>query len=171
MHMPPRVATRDQLEAVHSAAYVANFCDGALNAQSTRRIGFGEVTRTAPLIQRTKAEVAGTVLTADLALRHGLAVNTAGGTHHAFRDAGSGFCILNDIAVAAETLNAEGRCRRVLVVDLDVHQGDGTAAIFSGRPDVFTFSVHAANNFPARKEQSHLDIGLPDGTADEEYLR
>ncbi|PRW61526.1 histone deacetylase [Chlorella sorokiniana] len=169
--MPPSLPGRDLLNLVHSPEYVDAFCSGSLDEQRMRRIGFGEATRSQVLIDRTLAELAGTLLTAELALAHGMACNTAGGTHHAFRDYGSGFCILNDLAVTAELLLRQGRVQRVLILDLDVHQGDGTAHIFSGRKDVFTLSVHAASNFPARKQSSHLDVALPDGTADAEYLR
>ena len=158
------------LELVHDPEYISSFCSGQLDAAAMRRIGFGEVTSTQLLIDRTKAEVAGTLLTAELALQHGLAVNTAGGTHHAFSNYGSGFCILNDLAITAELLLSRGACSRILICDLDVHQGDGTAALFENRTDVFTLSIHAANNFPARKQYSHLDIPLPDGTGDDEYL-
>jgi acetoin utilization deacetylase AcuC-like enzyme len=113
---------------------------------------------------------AGTVLAARLALRHGLACNTAGGSHHAFAGFGSGFCVFNDVAVAARLLLAEGSVGRVLVVDLDVHQGDGTAAIFAADPSVVTFSMHCRTNFPARKQQSDLDVALEPGIGDEEYL-
>ncbi|KXZ46890.1 hypothetical protein GPECTOR_39g384 [Gonium pectorale] len=158
------------LEQVHDPDYLRLFSSCQLDEERVRRIGFGAATRTPVLVRRTKAEVAGTLLTARLALRHGLAVNTAGGTHHAFPAFGSGYCILNDLAVTCEVLLAEGLVRRVLVLDLDVHQGDGTAFIFRDRPDVFTLSVHAQSNFPARKQVSTLDLGLPDGTSDEEYL-
>src|SRR5262249_30873763 len=100
----------------------------------------------------------------------GVAVNLAGGTHHAFRDAGEGYCVFNDSAVAARAMQAEGRVRRVAVIDTDVHQGHGTAAIFRGDPTVFTFSIHGAKNFPLRKEQGDLDVPLPDGTGDAAYL-
>jgi acetoin utilization deacetylase AcuC-like enzyme len=122
------------------------------------------------LIARTKAEVAGTTLCARLALECGLSCSTAGGTHHAHRSFGSGFCIVNDLAVTTEVLLSEGKVKRVLILDLDVHQGDGTASIFEGRPDVFTLSVHAEKNFPARKQASTLDIGLQDGVEDDEYV-
>ena len=121
-------------------------------------------------MQRTWLSVGGTVLTARLALRHGLACHLAGGTHHAFPNHGSGFCIFNDVAVAAKVLLQEERLQRLMVVDLDVHQGDATALIFAQEPRVFTFSVHGASNFPARKQQSDLDLPLPDGTGDEAYL-
>jgi acetoin utilization deacetylase AcuC-like enzyme len=113
----------------------------------------------------------GTLLTAQLALRHGLACNTAGGTHHAHASHGGGFCILNDLAVTAEVLLQQGSVQRVLILDLDVHQGDGTASIFKGRQDVFTLSVHCQSNYPYRKPPSHMDVGLPDGTDDVAYLR
>ena len=161
---------RNLLHLVHDSIYTDQFLHGALSDDKMRRIGFGDVTRTEILIHRTVSEVLGTLLTAELALERGLAVNTAGGTHHAYRDFGSGFCILNDLAVTAEYLLSNGRANRILILDLDVHQGDGTAAIFNGRSDIFTLSVHAANNFPARKQSSHLDIPLPDGTSDDEYL-
>lgn len=120
------------------------------------------------------AGCAGTLLTAHLALEHGIACNTAGGTHHAQHAAGSGFCIINDLAITALSLPRvlPERVRRVLVLDLDVHQGDGTAQILRGaEPTVWTVSLHADRNFPARKQPSSLDVGLPDGVGDEEYLR
>ena len=111
-------------------------------------------------------------MAAQLALEHGLACSTAGGTHHAFPAAGSGFCIINDLALTANTLLATSpRVSRVLILDLDVHQGDGTAACMAGREDVFTCCFHAARNFPARKERSTLDVPLPDGMGDAAYLR
>ncbi|PNH03939.1 hypothetical protein TSOC_009972, partial [Tetrabaena socialis] len=171
VHTPDRLPTDEELLMVHDPEYLRAFSECRLDDERVRRIGFGAaVTRSPVLVRRTKAEVAGTLLTARLALRHGLAVNTAGGTHHAFPAHGSGYCILNDLAVASEALLAEGLVRRVLILDLDVHQGDGTAAIFSGRPEVFTLSVHAQSNFPTRKQRSTLDVGLPDGTADGPYL-
>jgi acetoin utilization deacetylase AcuC-like enzyme len=109
-------------------------------------------------------------MAARAALEDGIATNLAGGTHHAARAEGSGYCVFNDLAVAACAMRAEGRARRVLVVDVDVHQGDGTASIFAGDPDVYTLSLHGARNFPFRKQQSRLDVELPDGTTDEMYL-
>jgi acetoin utilization deacetylase AcuC-like enzyme len=123
------------------------------------------------LANRTCVAVGGTVLTARLALRHGLACNLAGGTHHAFPDFGSGFCIFNDLAIATRVLQAEGLVDRVLIVDLDVHQGDGTAWIFRNEPQVFTFSMHCEANFPARKQASDLDVALPEGMEDDDYLQ
>lgn len=171
VYTPQDMVPIEHLCLAHDVAYVKNFLDGCLDAGQTRRIGFGNIVNCPKLINRTQAEVAGTLLTAELALNHGLAVSTAGGTHHAFRAAGSGYCILNDLAVTTEILLHRGLVKRVLILDLDVHQGDGTAAIFEDRKDVFTLSVHAAQNFPARKQRSHLDIALPDGTEDEAYLK
>ncbi|KAG2431189.1 hypothetical protein HXX76_009717 [Chlamydomonas incerta] len=171
VHVPPHLPPDEELLLVHDPDYLRLFSGGQLDDERVRRIGFGPaVTRSEVLVRRTKAEVAGTLLTARLALAAGLAVNCAGGTHHAFPAHGSGYCILNDLAVTAEVLLAEGAVRRVLVLDLDVHQGDGTAFIFHDRPDVFTLSVHAASNFPARKQRSTLDVPLPDGTPDATYL-
>jgi len=171
LHCPPLLPPDDMLALVHCPEYLAAFSTGALDESRVRRIGFGAVTHTAALVERTKAEVAGTLLTARLALQHGVACNTAGGTHHAYRAHGSGYCILNDLAVTSEVLLREGAVSRVLILDLDVHQGDGTASIFEGRSDVYTLSVHCESNFPARKQRSTLDIGLADGVADAEYLR
>ena len=132
-----------------------------------REIGFAVVERVS---RRAQLATAGTLLAARLALEHGIACNTAGGSHHARRAQGAGFCTLNDVAVAGSALLAERLVRRVLVVDLDVHQGDGTADIFRGEPRVFTFSMHAERNFPVRKIASSLDIALPDKTGDADYL-
>lgn len=170
VHTPPALPTDEQLALVNCTQYLAAFSSLTLDDQRVRRIGFGDATRTQVLVDRTKAEVAGTLLTAQLALKHGLACNTAGGTHHAYADAGSGFCILNDLAYTAAVLLQQGAVQRVLILDLDVHQGDGTAAMCAGNPGIFTLSVHAANNFPARKQTSSLDVPLPDGLGDEDYL-
>eukprot|EP00879_Flechtneria_rotunda_P018304 GHRR01019201.1.p1 GENE.GHRR01019201.1~~GHRR01019201.1.p1 ORF type:complete len:343 (+),score=113.12 GHRR01019201.1:374-1402(+) len=170
VYHPQSIPTDTELALVHSPSYLAAFSSGRLDEQRVQRIGFGPATHTQILIDRTKAEVAGTLLTAQLALQHGLAVNTAGGTHHAFADYGSGFCILNDLAYTAHWLIQQGDVERVLIVDLDVHQGDGTAAICAGHSGIFTLSVHSSSNFPARKQQSSLDVGLPDGVTDDDYL-
>ncbi|KIZ02981.1 Uncharacterized protein MNEG_4983 [Monoraphidium neglectum] len=170
VHTPPALPTDEELSIVHCPDYLAAFSSCSLDAQLTRRIGLREATATPLLVARTKAEVAGTLLTAQLALKHGLACNTAGGTHHAFRDFGSGYCILNDLAFTAHELIRRGAVARVLIVDLDVHQGDGTASICAGNPAIFTLSVHCGSNFPARKMTSDLDVALPDGTGDAEYL-
>ena len=155
------------MERVHGRAYLEAFAQGRLEATALRRIGLPATT---PLVQRTWLAVGGTVLTARLALEQGIACHLAGGTHHAFPDEGSGFCIVNDVAVAARVLLDEGQVQQVLVVDLDVHQGDGTGWIFRNEPRVFTFSAHCASNFPARKQRSDLDLALEDGVEDRDYL-
>lgn len=164
----PERASRETLTLVHTPEYVTQFCTGTLAVQPLRRIG---LPWSPALVERTCTAVGGTILTARLALGHGLACNTCGGTHHAFCDYGSGFCIFNDLAVSARVLLAEQRVRQILIVDLDVHQGDGTAYIFQAEPRVFTFSMHCAQNFPGRKQQSDLDVELPIGTDDATYLR
>ncbi len=166
LHMPapmPRAA----IEAVHDPAYVAAVFDGTLTSEQTRRIGFPVTTE---VVARSRRVMGGTYLAARLALRQGIAVNTAGGSHHALADAGAGYCVFNDLAVAAQRLLSEGHVARLMVVDLDVHQGDGTAAILAGRDDAITFSMHAAKNFPVRKARSTRDVELPDGMGDAEYL-
>ncbi len=163
----PMPAPRRWLEQVHGRPYLEAFSRGTLTPPEQRRIGLPATT---PLVRRTWLAAGGTVLTARLALRHGLACHLAGGTHHAFPNHGSGFCIVNDVAVAARVLLAEGAVRRLLVVDLDVHQGDGTAWIFAGEERVFTFSAHCASNFPLRKQHSDLDLPLADGLGDDDYL-
>jgi acetoin utilization deacetylase AcuC-like enzyme len=164
----PELAPAAWLQLAHEPAYVAAVLDQSLDAAAVRRIG---LPITAEVARRSRAACAGTVLTARLALAHGLACNTAGGSHHAFREHGSGFCIFNDVAVAARLLLAEGSVERVMVVDLDVHQGDGTAAIFGDEPRVFTLSMHCRTNFPLRKQVSDLDLALDAGIEDEPYLR
>ncbi|MBD1875728.1 histone deacetylase [Nodosilinea sp. FACHB-131] len=155
------------LELVHQSAYVNAYRQGTLDAKAQRRIGLPWSTA---LVKRTCTAVGGTILTAKLALEHGLACNTAGGTHHAFPDYGSGFCIFNDLAIATRVLQAQGRVSRVLILDLDVHQGDGTAWIFRDDASVFTFSMHCQENFPARKQSSDLDVPLALGMEDDAYL-
>lgn len=163
----PDPAPREWIEAVHDPAYVAAVFDGTLPREAERRIGFPVVQT---MVARSQRVIGGTYLAARLALSEGFAANTAGGSHHALPNTGAGYCIFNDIAVAAVRLLAEGAVGRIAVVDLDVHQGDGTAAIFAGHEDVATFSIHAAKNFPVRKQSSTRDVELPDGTADAEYL-
>jgi len=163
----PDPMPRAWLEAVHDPAYVAQVLDARVPPDKERRIGFPVGPEVA---LRAQLSPGGTWAAARWALAHGLAVNAAGGSHHALRDTGAGFCVFNDLAVAAHRLLAEGDARRILILDLDVHQGDGTAALMADRDDVFTLSMHAEKNFPARKAQSSLDIGLPDGTGDENYL-
>ena len=164
----PLPAPRRWLELVHARGYHQAFARGELGAAAERRIGLPATT---PLVRRTWLAVGGTVLTARLALKHGLACHLAGGTHHAFPDYGSGFCIFNDCAVAARVLLAEGLVAKLMVIDLDVHQGDGTAAIFADEPRVFTVSAHCASNFPLRKQCSNVDLALDDGLEDDDYLR
>ena len=136
-------------------------------AEKERRIGF-PVTPT--VARRAQAVPGGTCLAARLALAHGFAANTAGGSHHALADTGAGYCVFNDLAMAAVRLVEEGTVARVLIVDCDVHQGDGTAALLAGRPGIATYSIHAEKNFPVRKARSTLDVPLADGVGDEEYL-
>jgi acetoin utilization deacetylase AcuC-like enzyme len=164
----PELAPLAWLGLAHATEYVSAVLTQTLDDAAVRRIG---LPITLEVARRTRAASAGTVLTARLALEHGLACNTAGGSHHAFHGYGSGFCVFNDVAVAARVLLAERVVERVMVVDLDVHQGDGTAAIFLGEPRVFTFSMHCRTNFPLRKQRSDLDLGLDAGLEDEAYLR
>lgn len=163
----PHTVEREALLLVHESEYVDRFLHGAIDPRAMRRIGFPW---SESLSLRTRTAVGGTVLACRLALEHGVACNVAGGTHHAHPGFGSGFCIFNDLAVAAALLRAEGLVQRVLIIDLDVHQGDGTAACFAGDPEIFTFSVHASANFPFRKFAGDLDIGLPENVADGAYL-
>jgi acetoin utilization deacetylase AcuC-like enzyme len=155
------------LQAVHCPDYVAEVAEARVPAAKERRIGF---VVTPPVARRSQLVPGGTFRAALVAQEHGFAANSAGGSHHALHDTGAGYCVFNDLAVAAVRLVEEGHAARVLVVDLDVHQGDGTAALTAGRPDIATYSVHAEKNFPARKARSTLDVPLPDGTGDESYL-
>jgi len=164
----PEPPPREWLELVHTPAYVQAYCEGTLDAKAQRRIG---LPWSEQLVHRTCLAIGGTILTAKLALEHGLACNTAGGTHHAFPDYGAGFCIFNDLAVAPSVMLHLGLVNQILVVDLDVHQGDGTAFVFQNDPRVFTFSMHCGENFPGRKQNSDLDIPLPRGLDDDGYLQ
>jgi len=164
---PAPFAGTETIELAHDSAYVRSFLHGSLDARTLRRIGFPW---SESLVRRTLASVGGTLAAARDALNSGIGGNLAGGTHHAFRSEGAGFCVFNDIAVAILALRREGLIARAAVIDLDVHQGDGTAAIFEDDPEVFTFSMHGANNFPFRKQRSRLDIELPDATGDTQYL-
>jgi acetoin utilization deacetylase AcuC-like enzyme len=165
--MQPEEAPLELLSRVHTAEYLAKLEAGTLSDQEIRRLGVPWSPR---LWRRSRLAAAGTLLAARAALEDGLAGNLAGGTHHAFADRGEGFCVLNDVAVAVRALQDSGEARRALVVDLDVHQGNGTAAIFAGDADVFTLSLHGERNYPTQKMRSTLDVGLPDGTGDEAYL-
>lgn len=160
-------ALDEDILRVHDAEYYQRLRAGQLTRQEERATGFPW---SRELFEREITILGGTIECARRALVHGVAFNIAGGTHHAFRERGEGFCLLNDQAAAAAWLLAHGHATKVLIVDLDVHQGNGTAAIFRHEPQVFTFSVHGGRNYPARKEQSDLDLPLPDGTTDAEYL-
>ena len=155
------------LNRAHDADYVRSVFDASVDPKIERLIGFPVSRKVA---DRALLATAGTMLAAELALKHGIACNTAGGSHHAKRAHGAGFCTLNDVAVAALNLLDQGLAKHILVVDLDVHQGDGTAEILANVPDVFTLSVHSEKNFPTRKERSNLDVPLPDGAGDDDYL-
>ena len=163
----PEPAPRGWLELAHEVEYVAAVLEQRLDEAAVRRLG---LPMSPVLALRSRCAVAGTVLTARLALEHGIACNTAGGSHHAFTGHGAGFCVFNDVAVAARLLLAEGGVGRVLVVDLDVHQGDGTASMLADEPRAFTLSVHCRTNFPARKQQSDLDVALDAEVGDADYL-
>jgi acetoin utilization deacetylase AcuC-like enzyme len=163
----PLEAALADLRRVHTAQYLAKLANNELDAAEQRRLG---VPWSAARWRRSRLAVQGTLDSARRALASGLSANLAGGTHHAFADRGEGFCVLNDVAIAIRVLQSEGRIARALVVDLDVHQGNGTAAIFAGAADVFTFSIHGQNNYPASKMRSSRDVGLADGTADAAYL-
>ncbi len=163
----PEPADFDLLCGAHDGEYVRAVLAADVTREQERRIG---LPITASVARRACAATGGTLLAARLALAGGLACNTAGGSHHAARAYGSGFCVFNDVAVAARALLDEGAVSRVLVVDLDVHQGDGTAFIFEDEPRVTTFSMHGAKNFPVRRARSTLDVDLPDATGDGPYL-
>ena len=163
----PARATRDALLLVHTAGYVDRFLDGSLTAVELRRLG---LPWSPALVERSLRAVGGTCEAASAALDDGIAMNLAGGTHHAFADHGEGFCVFNDVAVAVRTLQRAGRVRRAAIIDLDVHQGNGTNAIFAGDDSVFTFSMHGGRNYPFHKVPGSLDVELADGTGDDEYL-
>lgn len=163
----PEPMPRHWLEAVHDPGYVAEVLAAAVPKEKERRIGFPV---TDLLARRAELTPGGTWMAAKLAIGHGYAANTAGGSHHALYDTGAGYCVFNDLALAAHRLLAEGDARQVLIVDCDVHQGDGTASLLSGRDDVATYSIHADKNFPARKARSTVDVPLVDGIGDAAYL-
>ena len=165
-HAPPPMPRR-WLEAVHCPDYVEQVFTASVPREKERRIGFPV---TAHISQRVQHTNGGTWLAAQLARRHGYAANSAAGSHHALYDTGAGYCVFNDLAVTANRLIAEGDANRILIIDLDVHQGDGTASLTAGREDIFTLSLHAEKNFPVRKAQSSLDVPLADGTDDDGYL-
>jgi acetoin utilization deacetylase AcuC-like enzyme len=166
LHEAPAAAWED-LRLVHTPAYVDAVANGTIDPLIQRRIGFPWSPQ---MVERSRRSVGATIAAARAALDDGAAANLAGGTHHAFADRGEGFCVFNDVAVGIRVLQRDDHAHRIAVVDLDVHQGNGTAAIFAGDPSVFTFSMHGDKNFPFKKESSDLDVALPDGTTDHEYL-
>ena len=164
----PDPALVEDILAVHTADYLQNLKGLKLDSRAIRKTGFP---LSAALVQREIIIAGGTIRAAELAFENGIAMNIAGGTHHAYSDHGEAFCLLNDQAIAARYLQKKKLAGKILIVDLDVHQGNGTAEIFEGDDSVFTFSIHGKNNYPFRKETSDLDIPLPDGTGDAEYLK
>lgn len=163
----PAAATDEQLTLAHDREYVLAVQHGLLTPQDMRKIGFPWTTG---LVERSRRSVGATIEAAYAALEDGIGVSLAGGTHHAFYDHGSGYCVFNDSIAAARVLQAQGLARRVVILDCDVHQGDGTAAIAQDDPTIFTFSIHGEKNYPFHKQRSDLDIGLPDQTGDADYL-
>lgn len=164
----PEAAPLADVLLVHTEDYVTRLRTGALTARELRRLG---LPWSKALVRRSFLATGGTLLAARHALEEGIGANLAGGTHHAFPDRGEGFCVLNDVAVAIRALQRDRRIVRACVVDCDVHQGNGTAYVFRDDPEVFTFSMHGAKNYPLFKERSTLDVELPDGTEDEDYLK
>ena len=163
----PLPATLDQVRLVHTDDYISRLCSGTLTAKELRRLG---LPWSESLVRRSFYATGGTIAAAHAALLQGYGSNLAGGTHHSFADRGEGFCVLNDVAIAIRLLRQEGSIRRAAIVDCDVHQGNGTATIFVGDNETFTFSMHGANNYPLFKAQSTLDLELRDGTGDHGYL-
>ena len=163
----PAAVTDAEITRVHCPAYLDRVATGSLSAAEQKAIGFPWSER---MVERSRRSSGATLAAAREALTRGWAANLAGGTHHAFRDRGEGFCVFNDVAIASRALQAEAGLTRIAVIDCDVHQGNGTAAIFAGDDSVFTFSIHGARNFPFAKESSDLDVELADGTGDDEYL-
>lgn len=158
----------EAIAAVHDAGYVASVLAASVNPAIERRIGFKV---TPEIAVRAQATPGATYHAALLALKHGYAANGAGGSHHALFESGAGYCVFNDLAIAARRLIDEGSVHRILIVDCDVHQGDGTAVLTAGHRGIATFSIHAERNFPVRKARSTLDVGLPDGVGDDDYIR
>ena len=163
----PEPASEAQLALAHDPDYVVRVFRGNLTPKELRRIGFPWSVQ---MVERSRRSVAATIGACRAAISEGTGINLSGGTHHAHRDFGAGFCVFNDVAVAARVIQTEGLARSVIVLDCDVHQGDGTASIFANDPSVFTFSIHSASNYPFHKASSDLDIALPDGTGDNEYM-
>ena len=163
----PRAVTDEEILRAHAPDYLKRVASGTLTEKEVRRIGFPWSEK---MVERSRRASGGTLAACLAALDEGFAANLAGGTHHAFSDRGEGYCVLNDSAIAARAVQAAGLAERVVVIDTDVHQGNGTAAILHGDPTVFTFSIHGAKNFPFHKEESNLDTPLPDGAGDTEFL-
>ncbi len=164
----PKPLSSEQVKGAICPDYVERFVSGALDKQEVRRIGFPWLPI---LVERTFTACAGTVLAGQLSLQHGRAINLTGGYHHAFYNQGSGFCIINDLYLSALNLLAQPGIERVLIFDCDVHQGDGTASLAAGRDNIFTVSIHGEKNFPFHKQQSDIDVALPQGVTDEQYLQ
>jgi acetoin utilization deacetylase AcuC-like enzyme len=163
----PRPVTDEEILRIHEGGYLKKVIAGTLTDKEMRRIGFPWSER---MVERSRRASGGTLGACRAALEEGLAANLAGGTHHAFADRGEGYCVFNDSAIAPRVLSTEGLVTRVVVLDTDVHQGNGTAAILRGDSNVFTFSIHCAKNYPFHKEESDLDVPLPDGADDEAFL-
>lgn len=164
----PSPAPLEDVLLVHTEDYVSRLCNGQLTTKELRRLG---LPWSESLVRRSFYAVGGTIAATEAALAEGYSSNLAGGTHHSFADRGEGFCVLNDVAIAIRAMRARHRIRRAAIVDCDVHQGNGTATIFNGDTETFTFSMHGANNYPLFKALSTLDVELPDGTQDGEYLK
>ena len=161
-------ASDTQILYAHDPNYLIKVLEGKLSPQEQREIGFPWSEK---MVERSRRSAGATVTAAKTALKEGIAVNLAGGTHHAYRNMGSGFCVFNDSAIAARTLQKEVNAKlKIAIIDLDVHQGNGTASILQNDPSIFTLSIHGENNFPFKKEHSDLDLGLPDGCNDHTYL-
>lgn len=167
MCVPP-AASDEQLLRVHDRDWVDRVASGELTSDEVRRIGFPW---SRAMAERSRRSTGATIAAAECSWRDSVAANLAGGTHHSFPHRGAGYCVFNDVAVAIRNEQSHGRCQRALIIDLDVHQGDGTAAIFKNDDSVFTFSMHAKKAFPARKQTSNLDVELMPGCEDEEYLQ
>ena len=163
----PQGASDEQILRAHDAAYLERVVSGTLAPAEIRRIGFPWSEQ---MVERSRRSSGATVEACRAALQHNVSVSLAGGTHHAFRGYGAGYCVFNDAAIAALAMQAEGLAKRILIVDCDVHQGDGTASILADDSSAFTFSIHGAKNFPFRKAESDLDVALPDACGDETYL-
>lgn len=166
--IPAPLATTTQILRAHTAEYVDKVENGRLSPDEIRRIG---IPWSPEMVTRVKYMVGGTIAACRVALKEGIAANLGGGTHHACSDHGEGYCVYNDVIIAARTMQREGRTHRVLIIDCDVHQGNGTAEITANDPTIFTFSIHGDKNFPFRKIPGNLDIALPDGIGDSVYLQ